>query len=164
MLKLAEALQALGRRSEARGVAQAAAAVLDALPPEGLLAPFYFSLGTLSVTVGANAAEAQSLFERAMAALEHSSEPQAGKDYQYKESALASRIAFQLAMTAGMQGHWPSAVEQLEQALTAPRALQPGDRQRAVTMLQEARQRASGDGGAKKAARRKKGRKGRKVV
>ena len=161
MLKLAEALQALGRRSEARGVAQAAAAVLDALPPEGLLAPFYFSLGTLSVTVGANAAEAQSLFERAMAALEHSSEPQAGKN---KESALASRIAFQLAMTAGMQGHWAEAVQQLEQALTAPRALQPSDRQRAVTMLQEARQRASGDGGAKKAARRKKGRKGRKVV
>ena len=58
------------------------------------------------------------------------------------QSGLGCKIAFQLAMGAGMAGQWAQAAVWLEKSLEIPRALTQINRPKAQAMLIEARQRA----------------------
>lgn len=133
------------------------------------LAAFYYALASTMASVGVASEELQDTFERALelaqgirsvsAAVVAGAQSPAdqrlsvngvveGEYHGHKttpggeESAMACRIAFQLAMAAGKQQRWHDAARWLREALRVPRALSQQHTTKALRMLPEAETRA----------------------
>ena len=161
LIKLVEASGRLGRQAEAAAHAQKALGLLGGLADATArgdgnvastgLAAYYYALASLMGSLGAPLETVQTTFEHALALAEHgptfssahaeaTGEMSEEEEEEEEDSAMACRIAFQLAMSAGKRGLWGEAVDWLERALLVPRALSAQHTTRATTMLAEAAQ------------------------
>ena len=166
---LVEALGTAGQRAEALATARRSLALLNTLSTSvgssggtavrssSSFASFYYALASTMASVGGSAEELEGTFKLAFS-LAQGTRP-GGSDALAElrlgqlnagtvtaggeESAIACRVAFQLAMGAGKQQRWREAAMWLREALRVPRALSQQHTTKARKMLPEAEARAA---------------------
>ena len=170
-IALVEALGTAGQRAEALATARRSLALLNnlstsvgssggtAVRSSSSFASFYYALASTMASVGGSAEELEGTFKRALSLAQGTRQRTGGSDALAElrlgqsnagavtaggeESAIACRVAFQLAMGAGKQQRWPEAAMWLREALRVPRALSQQHTTKARKMLPEAEARAA---------------------
>lgn len=146
MLNIIATLTSLGKHAEGNRLLDEAVILLGGLHgernsstymyPSSVMARYYYELGVHRGILGGHPAAVRELLVTAKDFI--------GAEFTEKtsvSSGLRCKIAFQLAMGAGMSGNWVDAVSWLEESLLVPRALDPEKSMKAAAMLREATQR-----------------------